>query len=38
MEPLTSLDLVVADKQAIATDIVRLVLRHSQGRMQHLRS
>ncbi len=38
MEPLTSPDLVVAEKQAITTDPVRLVLRHSQGRMQHLRS
>lgn len=33
MEPLTSVDLVVADKQAIATDIVRLVLRHPEGQM-----
>lgn len=33
MEPLTSVDLVVAEKQAIATDIVRLVLRHAEGQM-----
>lgn len=33
MEPLTSMDLVVADKQAIATDIVRLVLRHAASQM-----
>ncbi|WP_394682163.1 PDR/VanB family oxidoreductase [uncultured Comamonas sp.] len=33
MELLTSLDLVVAEKQAIATDIVRLVLRHPEGEL-----
>lgn len=33
MESLQSIDLVVTDKQTIAQDIVRLVLRHPEGQM-----